>query len=163
MKAAADIRLLKADADTCCALSVLHGAAFAPQEERQWTADEFLELMQTPSIWTYGLYLDQLVAGFLMLQVVAGEAEIITIAMDPKWHGQGYAKHLLNYLHALCLSQGISKVFLEVREDNLKAIKLYSKAGFVKKGVRQGYYQKQKGKPVDALVFALVIDSIGNS
>ena len=32
-------------------------------------------------------------------------------------------------------------ITLEVREDNLYAIKLYEKFGFIKKAIRKGYYQ----------------------
>ena len=37
--------------------------------------------------------------------------------------------------------QGVSRVFLEVRESNATAVDFYEKLGFRQVGVRQDYYQ----------------------
>ena len=36
---------------------------------------------------------------------------------------------------------GVSRLFLEVRESNERAIHVYEKAGFVKNGLRKNYYE----------------------
>jgi ribosomal-protein-alanine N-acetyltransferase len=43
-------------------------------------------------------------------------------------------------------------LFLEVDGDNLAALKLYHRFGFVKVGERAGYYRRADGKPATALV-----------
>ena len=38
-------------------------------------------------------------------------------------------------------SKGVTSLFLEVRESNVSAIKLYEKLGFIKLSVRKNYYE----------------------
>jgi ribosomal-protein-alanine N-acetyltransferase len=45
----------------------------------------------------------------------------------------------------------IAKVFLEVEHDNVPALSLYEKAGFVRYGYRRGYY----GAGKDAVLMSL--------
>jgi ribosomal-protein-alanine N-acetyltransferase len=47
-------------------------------------------------------------------------------------------------------------VFLEVRPSNTVAIRLYEHLGFLRVGMRKGYYQATGGRE-DALVYKLVL------
>ena len=49
-------------------------------------------------------------------------------------------------------SRARAPCFLEVDADNVPAIKLYHRFGFVKVGERAGYYRRPDGKPATALV-----------
>lgn len=64
---------------------------------------------------------------------------------DKKCWGKGYGpkaiKLLINYAHKL----KISKIFLEVRPDNIRAIKAYEKCGFKRKRIIK--HQKNKYLP----------------
>src|SRR5690606_4365505 len=72
------------------------------------------------------------IAGFIMLRLVADEAELITIAVDPKWRGKGIGAALLRAaLEALTMTPA-RRFFLEVAADNAPALKLYAKQGFAK-------------------------------
>ncbi|SEH92446.1 ribosomal-protein-alanine N-acetyltransferase [Mycolicibacterium rutilum] len=66
------------------------------------------------------------------------EYEIHTIGVDPAYHGRGIGRRMLTDLleHA-----GDGTVFLEVRTDNVPAIKLYESFGFVNVGLRRRYYR----------------------
>ncbi len=82
------------------------------------------------------------VCGFLIARTVASdEAEILNLAVAPSRRRAGYATSVLQ----ACLSQftrlRIQRVFLEVRESNLRAISFYEKQKFVRTGRRPGYYQ----------------------
>jgi ribosomal-protein-alanine N-acetyltransferase len=68
------------------------------------------------------------------------EAEVHTIGVDPQWQGKGIGKALLEALLARA-DEAKAPVFLEVRTDNVRAIKLYEAHGFVRMGVRRRYYQ----------------------
>jgi len=52
---------------------------------------------------------------------------------------------------------GYSKTFLEVRPENIRAIKAYESCGFVKKGVKK--YPENKYQPV---TLKMVLNKIGN-
>jgi len=73
------------------------------------------------------------VCGFMVSREVAGEVEVLNLATAPDTRRQGIATQLLGSLEA-------EDVFLEVRESNLPARKLYEKLGFVVVGKRPEYY-----------------------
>jgi ribosomal-protein-alanine N-acetyltransferase len=84
--------------------------------------------------------------GFLASrQTVVGEREILFIAVDPAYRRRGIAKRLLQ--NELGGSRGAW--FLEVRESNLAAIRLYETLGFQVAGQREEYYSDP---PESALV-----------
>jgi ribosomal protein S18 acetylase RimI-like enzyme len=74
--------------------------------------------------------------GMMIYRAVADEAEILTLGVDPALQRRGAGGALVEALKSL----GIAKLFLEVASRNEDAIKLYSKAGFVQKGLRKAYY-----------------------
>ena len=89
------------------------------------------------------------VIGFAGALLVAGEAHVTTIAVDPDHQGRAVATRLLLALIRRAGELGVGAVTLEVRASNEAALALYRRFGFVPEGVRKGYYSK----PIeDALV-----------
>ncbi len=80
------------------------------------------------------------VVGYGGVQAAAGEAHILTVAVDPDVHRTGVATHLMVELLAAARTLGAEDVTLEVRESNLAAEALYRRFGFDRAGVRPGYY-----------------------
>jgi len=79
------------------------------------------------------------VVAFLASRETApGEREILFIAVDPAERRRGIAKRLLQ--HELRRAPG--EWFLEVRESNLAAIRLYESTGFRAIGRRENYYSE---------------------
>jgi ribosomal-protein-alanine N-acetyltransferase len=77
------------------------------------------------------------VLGFLVVrQIAADEREILNLAVDPAERRQGVARKLLKNE----LQRAKTQWFLEVRESNSSAIKLYESAGFRTAGRRESYY-----------------------
>ena len=71
---------------------------------------------------------------------VLGEGEVLFIVTDKDYQRRGYAKEILKTaLHEL-LMQYVKYVFLEVRESNQGAIKLYESLGFLQIAKREKYY-----------------------
>ena len=66
------------------------------------------------------------------------EYEIHTIGVDPAYQGQGIGRRLVSELIERASD---SVVYLEVRTDNVAAIKLYESFGFVNVGLRRRYYR----------------------
>ena len=54
--------------------------------------------------------------------------------------GNGVGKALVSAFVSEVKSRGVKKIFLEVRESNASAIKLYRSAGFTFLSVRKKYY-----------------------
>ena len=123
----------------------LHALAFVMP--RPWSAAEIADLLASP--FCFALVAE---GGFVMGRVIAGEAELLTIAVDPARQGAGIGRGLMQrFLAEVAQRQG-SHAFLEVAETNAAARALYLRAGFCESGRRRGYYHDETGKSVDAIV-----------
>ncbi len=123
-------------------LADLHAAAFV--QGRPWRAAEFEALLASRAVT-----LLTRPAGFALVRTVAGEAELLTLAVDPARQRQGIARKLMRDWFARTEADF---AFLEVAADNLPARALYSGFGFCKVGRRPGYYARPDAPAVDALV-----------
>ena len=71
----------------------------------------------------------------------------------PGYRGLGLAGFLVDKAVGFAKERGLRAVFLEVRTDNVAAVSLYEKKGFVKRGVKPGYYGD--GADAYSMVFPL--------
>lgn len=92
---------------------------------------------------------DGRMAGYSSMRYVLDEAEICNIAVAPESRRKGAASALLSEMIKTARELGLKSIFLEVRAGNEAAIALYKKFGFVKSGLRRGFYEKPRE---DALV-----------
>lgn len=89
------------------------------------------------------------IAGYAVLWVAGGEAELGDLAVDPQRRRRGVGSGLLAAALEEAARRGARAVFLEVRDSNRAARRLYERGGFRVVGVRSRYYIR----PVeDALV-----------
>lgn len=136
------------------ALARIHALAFT--ESRPWEASEFAALQNSPHCFCLG---DS--RGFALGRVIAGESELLTIAVCPEFQQQGFGRRLLEAYHAEAQKLGAETCFLEVAVDNKPAICLYESTGYAPAGRRRGYYKRANGSAVDALIFARSLDLDG--
>jgi len=129
------------------ALAALHAAAFSVP--RPWSAAEFADFLAQP-----GCFLLVEPEGFLLGRVVAGEAELLTLAVAPEARRRGIGKRLVAGFLDESRRRGAETAFLEVAADNASAIALYEGVGFVTVGRRKAYYTCPNGSRVDALVMS---------
>ena len=101
----------------------------------------------------------QAMIGHAVIRVIAGEAELLTIAIDPKYQGNGLGRYLLQQVLQQMHEQKAQRFFLEVRESNQGALHLYQTFGFVEVGIREDYYPKLNGQRENALILALELAS----
>lgn len=125
-------------------LARLHAASFAAP----WSAEEIDALLQGPG----GFALMAEGQGFLLARTLLDEAEILTLAVEPSLRRRGTGRALVEAAAARARSRGAKALFLEVAVDNLSAVALYERTGFVRAGFRPAYYRREGGPPVDALV-----------
>lgn len=136
------------------ALAVLHGLCFA--HPRPWSAGEFTALLGAP-----GVFLCAGEKSFALGRVVAGEAELLTLAVHPDAQRAGLGRARLAAFEAEARTRGAEKAFLEVAADNAPALALYRSAGYGQTGARRGYYTTAAGQPVDALVLVKTLRQCG--
>lgn len=142
--------------EDCLPVSKLHGQRFA----RGWSDGEFHALLSQETVLGFsahrsGLLPGRNLAGFVLAREVAGEAEILSIAVDSKWSGCGLGWRLMQTAIKEIRYRGGESVFLEVDEGNAAAIALYRKLRFAKIAERKGYYQNAEGQKSTALVMRL--------
>jgi ribosomal-protein-alanine acetyltransferase len=97
---------------------------------------------------------DATVVGYaaLLAPIGAQDGEVLTIAVEASYRGQGVGRALLARLLDAAARRGARRVFLEVRADNPVAQALYASEGFAPIGRRPRYYQPDD---VDAIVMRL--------
>jgi [ribosomal protein S18]-alanine N-acetyltransferase len=127
-------------------LVVLHAACFT----EAWSRDFLMRLMEGPGV--YGWLADD--DAFLLLRVVADEAEVLSIGTRPDARRAGLARALVQHAIAAAQAHGATRLFLEVAADNVAALALYRAHGFMEVGRRRGYYSG-----IDALVLARGLSS----
>jgi ribosomal-protein-alanine N-acetyltransferase len=89
------------------------------------------------------------IRGYAGLCDYPDEAFVQTLAVAPDAQGEGLGGRLLQALLDEAARRRQSRVSLEVRADNDRAIGLYERFGFRRAGVRRGYYSPSG---TDALV-----------
>jgi len=91
------------------------------------------------------------ITGYILATIIADEAEIISIAVDPDHQGRGIAGDLLLQFMTHCRTFDVAVITLEVAADNLPALGLYRQHGFAEFGLRKGYYRHGNQK-TDAIM-----------
>jgi ribosomal-protein-alanine N-acetyltransferase len=130
---------------TAAELAALHALCFT--KPRPYRADEFESLMSSR-----GMILFEQPDGFMLCRAIAGEGEILTLAVHPDARRKGVAAILMGAFEAHCQANGVTTLFLDVAEDNTAALALYDVQGFVEASRREGYYRLPNGKREDALL-----------
>ncbi len=78
--------------------------------------------------------------GYITFDLGIDDADIEEVFVLPKYRKQGVALALVNEVFLRLKEKGTKKIFLEVRENNILARKLYEKRGFSKINERKKYY-----------------------
>jgi ribosomal-protein-alanine N-acetyltransferase len=139
--------------EACFTLADLHDRAFP----RPWSAEEFETLLKGPGAFAV-LGEGDTPQGFILCRAVAGEAEILTVAVDPAARRRGWGAALVEMAASIAREAGAFEMFLEVAADNLAALKLYEATGFDRVGLRKGYYPHHDGAK-DAVVMRRTLNS----
>ncbi len=140
------------EADDVARVAEIERVAFADP----WSRESFRQLAGTPTVFfrcaREGVGTPPL--GYVVAWFVADEGEIANIAVDPAVRRRGLGAALLDAALAEAARRGAVAVYLEVRESNEAAQRLYASRGFVVVGRRVRYYRK----PVeDAVVLRCTI------
>ena len=80
-------------------------------------------------------------SGFAIWRDLKGEAELLTIGVDPHKQRAGLGAALLEAAVQEARAAGSELLYLEVDAGNAPALALYEKAGFVTTGLRKAYYR----------------------
>ncbi len=133
------------------ALAKLHQICF----EAGWSEESLRQSMTTAGAMTLVAERDGGLRAFVVVRVIAGEAEIITLCTAPHWRRKMLADKLLTALRGFLRGQAVSRLHLEVAADNAAAQALYARQGFRESGRRKSYYARESGTACDAILMAV--------
>jgi len=97
-------------------------------------------------------------AGFLLGCNLTDSGEILSLGISRVWRRRGAARALLHIAIGRAEAAGLSRLLLEVAEDNDAARELYASAGFANIARRPAYYRRAGGPAASALVLARNLD-----
>lgn len=120
--------------------------------EDAWTPEMFAGEIKQPASRRLYLVAEEgtVLIGYAGMMFTGGpQADVVTLAVSAARWGEGTGTALLTALVDEAATRGCTEVFLEVREDNPRARRLYQRNGFTEAGIRRGYYQPSG---VDAVV-----------
>ena len=80
------------------------------------------------------------IIGYICFSIIFEECNLIKIVVDKDYRKMGIGKKKENEMMNTCKENNVSKIYLEVREDNISAISFYEKLGFEFENLRPNYY-----------------------
>jgi len=150
------ILIRSGDARDIAQVEALMLAAFDPRYGEAWTRGQCLGVIAMPGVRLTLAQVDDDAAGFALVRTIADEAELLLLAVDPRFRRRGIASALLKAVTLEAQSAGIAAFHLEVRAGN-EAVRLYVAQGFAKVGERRGYYRGKTGQVHDAHTYRKAI------
>jgi ribosomal-protein-alanine N-acetyltransferase len=114
-----------------------------------WQPDTFRSLLTRDRVKVLIADRGGEVVGYAVLWWVLDQGELANLAVHPDSQGMGTGARLLDQVISEAKRVNIESLFLEVRESNEKAKRLYARRGFVQVSVRRGYY---RNPPEDACI-----------
>ena len=119
--------------------------------------------------WTRGNFADSLKSGYQLLALMGGdtligyfvamegvdEVHLLNITVAPEFQGQGFGVLMLDALSVWARSRQALCLWLEVRESNARAMRVYERFGYRRVGERKHYYPAARGQREHAVVMSL--------
>lgn len=129
----------------CAELGILHEPVF----HHAWSEEDFAGLLSQSNVFGFicrPVGKPAQATGFVLARLVAGEAEILTIAVLPSYQRRGIGRELMEAVLRFLHHERAESLFLEVDESNLPAQALYRRLGFIQVGHRPAYYETEQGR-----------------
>ena len=112
-----------------------------------WSERQILETPDNPNATYIVAICENEICGIGSMYCVAGEGQIMNIAVSEKYRRRGIAEGIMQSLIESAVKNNCENITLEVAENNISAISLYKKCGYAVIARRKGFY-----KGTDALI-----------
>ncbi len=126
--------------EAAATLAAVEAASF----DAPWTADALRGLFGDGLTHGWVATRGDVAVGSAVVRLVAGEGEILRLAVADAYRRQGIATRLLQVVMSAIADACPRGVYLEVRDSNVAARRLYERGGFVECGRRRGYYRSPR-------------------
>lgn len=152
---AEEVRVAPGTPEDIDAVMKVMDSAFGDKFGEAWTRSQLSGILPMGGVFLM-IAVDRVagsVVGFSLFRTVAGESELLLIAVLPQEQRRGVGTLLLDHFLDRARKDGVSRVHLEVRDGN-PAVEMYHSAGFSPVGRRRNYYHAVTGKRYDAITLA---------
>ncbi len=105
-----------------------------------WSRESFQTILADHLYTTAAARAGNRLVGYAVYSEVADEMQLLNLAVHPDHRREGVGSALLAHVHRCAFENGRTHAYLEVRESNDSAQKLYTKFGYVKLTMRRSYY-----------------------
>lgn len=147
----APVSMLWAMPDDASAIAALHAKLFTTP----WDTDAVRALIEHPAALSLvAARPGRQIVGFVLAQVAADEAEILTIGVAPDAQRLGIGRKLIEGTMRAAARADARRLFLDVAAGNTAARALYAACGFEEAGLRKSYYTLPGGDRDDGLLLA---------
>lgn len=136
------MQIVPLDENAVAAAALLDGRA----STYPWSEQRILAAVKDEKYFCWAIKKECQHVGFAVFSLVLDEATLLNISVEPSFQRQGCAQHLLIFALNSLKTRGAKKCFLEVRQSNFHASRLYEKNGFVVFGIRKNYYPSPQGR-----------------
>jgi ribosomal-protein-alanine N-acetyltransferase len=149
------VSLLWAGPEQAADVAALHAQLFDPP----WSEDSIRTLLDHPASTAFLAVIGnpKVPVGFVLAQLAADEAEILSIGVAKDWQRKGLGVRLMEGLMRAAKRAEAKRLFLDVAADDEGARGLYHRLGFLGTGLRRGYYARPDGTKADALALAITL------
>ncbi len=149
------IRIVDGSADDLDSVMEVMSAAFPDRYGEAWTRSQCAGILPMTGVrLVIARDGSEKSVGFSLYRTVAGDSELLLLAVDPGAQGEGVGRQLLDHFISDAKANGAERIHLEVRDGNA-ATRLYEAAGFTEANRRRNYYRGISGGQFDALTFVL--------
>jgi ribosomal-protein-alanine N-acetyltransferase len=105
-----------------------------------WSFNTLQSTLEDVKSFVWVATVENRVVGYVTAWTIGDEGELTRIAVLSNLRGQGVGRQLLQAAQQECFVRGAASLFLEVRESNVSALRLYARFGFGEVGRRPRYY-----------------------
>jgi ribosomal-protein-alanine N-acetyltransferase len=123
-----------------------------------WSVGNFKDALKAGNV-AQGLKAGEQWVGYFVAMQVLDEVHLLNITVAPTFQRQGWARCLMQSLSLWAATHQATTLWLEVRESNARALKLYTAFGFEPVGLRKDYYPAGPDKREAAIVMRLALNS----
>ena len=118
-------------------IAEMEGAIFPDS----WSYRDIVDLISTEGAMCFSAVDNGRVVAYVLGILIPPEGEIYRVAVREEKRQRGIGYRLLDYAMKTSRGSGLECAFLEVRSENVPAVKLYTAYGFSKIGIRKKYYR----------------------
>ena len=121
-----------------------------------WSRANFADAIASGYVCACLCAADGTLMGHVVVMRGVDEMHLLNITVAPEHQGRGLGAAMLRDVVAWSQAEGAEALWLEVRQSNERARRLYVRGGFEAMGQRKGYYPDGRGRE-DAVVMRLAL------